>query len=136
MNGFSSSYLPQPATNGDLHKETKQQVKLEPSHSTANKNPMFENRTDDEKTESLQMAAKIGSLANHPTDNEQENSLRNSGELTTKEALQISSNTSVPVEETIQVARATTAESTAASKMDGLLLDLGEDKGLSGNQTR
>jgi len=73
------------------------------------------NKTDDEKTSSLQMPAKDDA---HTTDRERQ---------TSKPSL---------VEETVLVATAPTAQSSATSRMNDLFLKLDEDEGLLGNQAR
>ena len=126
MNGSSSSH-PQPTVNGDLPAESTQLIDLE-SKSTDDSSShtinMNGNKTDDEKTSSLQMPAKNDA---HTTNREREASWYNPGERTTKTSL---------VEETVLVATAPTAQSSAASRMDGLFLKLDEDEGLLGNQAR
>lgn len=132
MNGLSSSD-PQPTINGDLHSESKQQLKLESKSigdSTSDKKTMNENRTDDEKTGSLQMPAKNGP---HTTTSEREAESYNAGEVTTKPSLEGSR---IPLEETVHVATAPTAQSSAETRMEGLLLNLGEDEGSLRNEAR
>ena len=82
------------------------------------------NKTDDEKTSSLQMPANNDA---YTTNGEREATWYNPGEITTKQSL---------VEETVLVATAPTAQSSATSRMDGLFLKLEEDEGLLGNQAR
>ena len=126
MNGSSPSYLQQ-TINGDLRSESKQLIDFESksiSDSTSNKRTMNGNKTDDEKTSSLQMPSKNDAFT---TDRERETSWYNPGEITTKPTL---------VEETVLVATAPTAHSSATSRMDGLFLTLDEDEGLLGNQAR
>ena len=127
MNGSSPSD-PQPTINGDLPSESKQLIDLESrpriDDSTSGKETMNENRTDDEKTSSLQMPAKDDA---YTTNRLRETSWYNSEEETTKPSL---------VEETVLVATAPTAQSSATSRMDGLFLNLEEDEGLLGNQAR
>lgn len=124
----SSPSDPQPTINGDLPSESKQFIDLESKprigDSTSGKETMNGNRTDDEKTSSLQMPAKTDA---YTTNRERETSWYNSEEVTTKPSL---------VEETVLVATAPTAQSSATSRMDGLFLNLDEDKGLLGNQAR
>ena len=126
MNGSSSSH-PQPTVNGDLPSESTQLIDLE-SKSTGDSSShtinMNGNKTDDEKTSSLQMPAKNDA---HTTNRERETSWYNPGERPTKTSL---------VEETVLVATAPTAQSSSASRMDGLFLKLDEDEGLLGNQAR
>ena len=126
MNGSSSSH-PQPTVNGDLPSESTQLIDLE-SKSTGDSSShtinMNGNKTDDEKTSSLQMPAKNDA---HTTKRERETSWYNPGERPTKTSL---------VEETVLVATAPTAQSSSASRMDGLFLKLDEDEGLLGNQAR
>lgn len=137
MNGTSISSPTHPTRNGIFNPETEKQIELQPSGKTGNNNSMFENRTDDEKTGSLQMAAKIDPHSNHSTSIEKDKLLLVSGEKTTNIDLKGSSNTSrAQVEETVHVTMATTAQSSAASRMDSLLLNLEENEGSFGDQTR
>lgn len=126
MNGSSRSD-PQPTINGDLPSESKQQIKLESKttgDSTSDKKTMDENRTDDEKTGSLQVPATNGP---YTTTSEREAPSSNAEEITTKPTSLNSSR--IPVEETVHVATAPTAQSSAATRMDGLFLNLEEDDG-------
>ena len=126
MNGSSPSH-PQPTINGDLPSGTKQLIDLESKSigdSTSDTKTMNGNRTDDEKTSSLQMPANNDA---YTTNREREASWYNPGEITTKPSL---------VEETVLVTTAPTAQSSATSRMDGLFLKLDEDEGLFGNQAR
>lgn len=141
MNGSSPTNPPEPSTNGTLYQETKQHsinnMELIPSDITAIEKPMYENRTDDEKTGSLQMAAKMNPYSNPLTSVGKEQLLRDSEEKLTKLSLQNTSDDSrFPVEETVEVTTATTAQSAAASRMDGLFLKLEEDEGSFASQTR
>ena len=127
MNGSSPSH-PQPMVNGgDSPSESKQLIDLESKSvgdSTSDTRDMNGNKTDDEKTSSLQMPANNDAYA---TNREREASWFNAEEITTKPSL---------VEETVLVATAPTAQSSATSRMDGLFLKLDEDEGFLGNQAR
>lgn len=137
MNGSSPSDSPHPETNEILHSESKQPIVLETSESTVNDKPMHENRTDDEKSESLQIETKKDPDANHSTSLETEESLHSSGEQKTEVDLESSPNDPCsPVEETVEVTTATTAQSFAVSSMDGLLITIDEDEGSFEDQTR
>ena len=116
MNGSSPGH-PQPTISGDLHSESKQLIDLESRNMNGNK-------TDDEKTSSLQMPVKNDA---YTTNREREASWYSAGEGATKPCI---------VEETVLVATAPTAQSSATSRMDGLFLKLDEDEGLLGNQAR
>ena len=85
---------------------------------------MNENRTDDEKTGALRMATQNGICT---TDSEKEALRYDAGGLKSKPATQGSFQ--APLEETIDVVTAPSAESSTASRMDGLLLRLEEDDG-------
>ena len=87
---------------------------------------MNENRTDDEKTGALRMATQNGICT---TDSEKEALRYDAGGLKSKPATQGSFQ--APLEETIDVVTAPSAESSAASRMDGLLLKLEETKSQS-----
>ena len=137
MNGSSPSDSPHPETNEISYSESKQPIALEASERTVDDKPMPENRTDDEKTESLQIEAKMDPNANHSTSLETEESLHSSEEQKTEVDLESSSNApGSPVEETVQVTTATTAQSSAASSMDGLLITIDEDEESFEDQTR
>ena len=126
MNGSSPSH-PQPTISGGLPSELKQLIDLESKSigdSTSDTKSMDENKTDDEKTSSLQMPVKNDA---YTANREREASWYNPGEGATKPSY---------VEETFLVATAPTAQSSSASRMDGLFLKLDEDEGLLGNQTR
>lgn len=126
MNGSSPSH-PQPTKSGGLPSELKQLIDLESKSigdSTSDTKSMNENKTDDEKTSSLQMPVKNDA---YTANREREASWYNPGEGATKPSY---------VEETVLVATAPTAQSSSASRMDGLFLKLDEDEGLLGNQTR
>ena len=126
MNGSSSSH-PQPTVNGDLPSESTQLIDFESKNtgdSSSHTINMNGNKTDDEKTSSLQMPAKNDA---YTTNREREASWYNPGERTTKTSL---------VEETVLLTTAPTAQSSSASRMDGLFLKLDEDEGLLGNQAR
>ena len=137
MNGSSPSDSPHPKMNEISHSESKQPIALETSESTVNEKLILENRTDDEKTESLQLETKIDPDANHCTSLETEESLHSSEEQKTEVDLESSPNDlGSPVEETVQVTTATTAQSSAVSSMDGLLITIDEDEGSFEDQTR
>ena len=126
MNGSSRSHPP-PTINGDIPSESRQLIDLESKSivkSTSVTKDMNGNKTDDEKTSSLQMPAKGDA---HTTDRERQTSWYSPGEVTTKPSL---------VEETVLVATAPTAQSSATSRMNDLFLKLDEDEGLLGNQAR
>ena len=87
---------------------------------------MYENRTDDEKSGSLQLEPKVDPYSEPPA-------------TTEKDKLLLSSmnGSRGDVDEAIQVSAAPTVQSSAASsKMDGLLLNLEEDGAPFGNHTR
>ena len=137
MNGSSPSDSPHPETNEISRSESKQPIALKTSESTVNEKPILENRTDDEKTESLQLETKIDPKANHSTSLETEESLHNSGEQKTEVDSESSPNDPGSlVEETVEVTTATTAQSSAASSMDGLLITIDEDEESFEDQTR
>ena len=126
MNGSSPSHL-QPTINGDLSSESKQLIDFDSKSigdSVSDTKNMNGNKTDDEKTSSLQMPTNNDA---YTTNKVREASWYNPGEITTKPSL---------VEETVLVATAPTAQSSATSRMDGLLINLDEDEGLLGNQAR
>ena len=123
MNGSSPS---QPATNGTFHLETENHIKPPSKRSFGDKKTMYENRTDDEKSGSLQLEPKVDPYSEPPT-------------TTEKDKLMLSSmnGSCGAVEEAVQVSTAPTAQSSAASsKMGGLLFNLEEDGASFGNHTR
>ena len=86
---------------------------------------MNENRTDDEKTGSI-----LTKNGPYTTNSETETTSYNAGEITAKSSLEGSLNGSrTPVEETVHVVAAPTAQSAAAVRMEGLFLNLEEDEG-------
>ena len=136
INGSSPSEQ-QPIINGDLHSESTQHIKLESEttdHSTSGKKAMNENWTDDEKTGSIQISTKNGP---YTTNSEAETTRYSAGEITTKSILEGSLNGSrIPVEETVHVVAAPTAQSAAAIRMEGLFLNLEGDEGSLRSEAR
>lgn len=129
MTNGSSSNITHPTINGDSPSESTQQIELDSNsiaHSSSDKAEMNENRTDDEKTGELQMPTQNGPT--YTTDNEKDALQYDAVEIKNKPAAQDSLNNSqIPIEETINVVTAPTAESSVASRMDGLFLRLEED---------
>ena len=116
----------QPATNGTFHQETENHIKPPPKRRFGVKKAMYENRTDDEKSGSLQLELKVDPYSEPPA-------------TTEKDKLLLSSmnGSCGAVDEAVQVSTAPTGQSSAASsKMDGLLLNLEEDGASFGNHTR
>ena len=116
----------QPATNGDFHPETENHIKPPLKLSIGDKKTMYENRTDDEKSGSLQLEPKVDPYSEPPA-------------TTEKDKLLLSSmnGSCGALDEAVQVSTAPTLQSTAASsKMDGLLLNLEEDGASFENHTR
>ena len=139
MNGSSPSDEPHTETNDISHSESKQPIALEASESTVDEKPVHENLTDDDKTETLEMKVKIDSNTNHSTGLETEESLLSSEEQKTEVDLESSPNVNAPVSpvaETVQDTTATTAQSSAATSMDGLLINIDEDEVSFEDQTR
>lgn len=134
MNGSPPSDPPEPETNKTLNSELKQCNKRPPER-TIHEKPMYENnRTDDEKSSSLQMAAKIDVNANHSTGVVTDKLSHSTDEHKREVALEGSSNsTDSAVEEAVEVTMATTSQS---SKMDGLTVNLEEDEESFGNRIR
>ena len=125
-NDSSPSNL-QPTVNGGTASESTQQRELYSNtieDGCGEENTMNENKTDDEKTGALRMATQNGLCT---TDSEKEALRLDAGELKSKPTTQGSLQT--PLEETIDVVTAPSAESSAASRMNGLLLRLEEDNG-------
>ena len=95
---------------------------------------MNENRTDDEKTGSIQISTKNGP---YTTNSEADTTRYIAGEIMAKPSLEGSLNGSrIPVEETFRVVAAPTAQSAAAVRMEGLFLNLEGDEGSLRNEAR
>ena len=125
MNALSPS---QPTTNGTpaFHPETDNHIEPQLKRSIGDKKRMYENRTDDEKSGSLQLEPKVDPYSIPPATIEKDKLLFSS-----------MNGSRGAVDEAVQVSTAPTVQSSAAlSKMDALLLNLEEDGGSFGNHTR